>query len=418
MPHALRDIDDLVIQLVAAGVKEVDGDIVGDDTLFPWEPYGASWSIDDAVWGYGAPVSALTIADNQIRLTMTAGLKPGSPGSVVLEQAVPYYTIEGGVETVATKAQATGMQVVRTPGSRVLRIFGSMAVGEETDVEEVAIDDPAEYAAMALRAALTEHGIEVKGVARAQHRLQSDARGFLSALRGEGQEEAVVSGGIEGGSCLMDPPPIRWPVSPLAPHPESSRAASVPILATHLSAPLAQDVLFTNKVSQNLHAELLLHLLGRRAFCTKGSTVEGARMVRAFLIQAGIDGDDFVFYDGSGLSGHDLVTPRATAKLFAYAATDPKRYSSALPWFATWKASLPIGGEDGSLASRFGKPPLKDHVFAKTGTLGEARALSGYLDCASGRTVIFSIMVGNHLPDTSADREAMDKIVAAIAAAN
>ena len=67
---------------------------------------------------------------------------------------------------------------------------------------------------------------------------------------------------------------------------------------------------------------------------------------------------------------------------------------------------------------RFAKPPLAGHVFAKTGTLGEARALSGYLDCASGKTVIFSIMVGNHLPQTHQVREVMDKIVAAIAAAN
>ena len=59
----------------------------------------------------------------------------------------------------------------------------------------------------------------------------------------------------------------------------------------------------------------------------------------------------------------------------------------------------------------------KGHVFAKTGTLGEARALSGYLDCASGRTVIFSILVNNHLPGSNVDRDAMDKIVAAIAAA-
>jgi D-alanyl-D-alanine carboxypeptidase/D-alanyl-D-alanine-endopeptidase (penicillin-binding protein 4) len=140
-----------------------------------------------------------------------------------------------------------------------------------------------------------------------------------------------------------------------------------------------------------------------------GSTVEGARVVRQFLINAGIDPNDFVFYDGSGLSSHDLVTPRATAKLLQFATTQP--------WFADWKASLPIGGEDGTLDFRFTKPPLKDHVFAKTGTEGEARALSGYLDCASGRTVIFSILVSNHLPGTTADRDVMDKIVAAIQAA-
>jgi serine-type D-Ala-D-Ala carboxypeptidase/endopeptidase (penicillin-binding protein 4) len=171
-----------------------------------------------------------------------------------------------------------------------------------------------------------------------------------------------------------------------------------------------EDVTVTNKVSQNLHAELLLHDLGRKTFCGKGSTAEGARLVRAFLEDAGIDKDDFVFFDGSGLSGHDLVTPRATVRLLQYASTQP--------WFADWKRSLPVSGEDGSLAERFARAPLKDHVFAKTGTLGEARALSGYLDTASGRTVIFSIMVGNHMPHSNADREVMDKIVAAIAAAN
>ena len=129
-----------------------------------------------------------------------------------------------------------------------------------------------------------------------------------------------------------------------------------------------------------------------------------------FVEHAGVDKDDFVFYDGSGLSGHDLVTPRATVRLLQYAAGQP--------WFADWKESLPVGGEDGTLGSRFGKAPLKDHVFAKTGTLGEARALSGYLDCASGRTVIFSIMVGNHAPGSNADRDVMDKVVAAIAAGN
>ena len=136
--------------------------------------------------------------------------------------------------------------------------------------------------------------------------------------------------------------------------------------------------------------------------------MEGARTVRTFLTVNQIDPEEFIFFDGSGLSGHDLVTPRATARLLSFAATQP--------WFAVWRASLPIAGEDGSLTSRFSQPPLKNHVFAKTGTLSEARALSGYLDAASGRTLIFSIMVGNHLPGTSADRAAMDQIVAAIQA--
>jgi D-alanyl-D-alanine carboxypeptidase/D-alanyl-D-alanine-endopeptidase (penicillin-binding protein 4) len=381
-------------QVAATGLKVVNGDVVGDDALFPWEPYAQDWSIDDAVWGYGAPVSALTINDNQIKVTVTPAVTAGQPATVVIDPAVPsYYTLDVSV-TTGEKKSGSHVQMERALGSKVLRVYGSIAVDAQPDEEEVAIHDPAEYAAVALKGMLEARGIVVTGKARALHRISTDAEGFMAQMKEPGQEQAVVSGGLEGGLCLMTPPLV-------------GRERT---LATHRSSTLLEDVVVTNKVSQNLHAELWLHHLGGPTFCSKGSTVEGARLVRAFLEHAGIDKDDFVFFDGSGLSGHDLVTPRATVRLLQYA--------SAQPWFADWKKSLPVGGEDGSLMERFGKAPLKDRVFAKTGTLGEARALSGYLDCASGRTVIFSIMVGNHLPQTSGDREVMDKIVAAIAAAN
>jgi D-alanyl-D-alanine carboxypeptidase/D-alanyl-D-alanine-endopeptidase (penicillin-binding protein 4) len=248
---------------------------------------------------------------------------------------------------------------------------------------------------------LEARGIVVKGVARAKHRRASDADEFMTGLSQPGHEDLVLSKGKpQVVSCLMAAP-----------------ATDETLLASHRSGPLQDDLVVTNKVSQNLHAELFLHDLGRVAPCSDGSTVAGARMVRAFLVsKAGLDKDDFVFYDGSGLSGHDLVTPRATVKLLQYAAMDPKT-GAAQPWFAAWKKSLPVGGVDGSLEGRFTKE-LKGKVFAKTGTLGETRALSGYIECASGRTVAFTIFVGNHAPGTTADRDVMDKIVGAIAAAN
>jgi D-alanyl-D-alanine carboxypeptidase/D-alanyl-D-alanine-endopeptidase (penicillin-binding protein 4) len=179
-------------------------------------------------------------------------------------------------------------------------------------------------------------------------------------------------------------------------------------LASHQSVTLAEDLVTTNKISQNLHAELLLHHLGEEAG-DDGSTAQGERVVRAFLLKAGLLPDDFVFFDGSGLSGHDLATPRAQAKLLLYAMSQP--------WGALYKSSLPIAGVDGTLSARFLKSPLKGKVWAKTGTTGESRALAGYVECVSGKTVVFSIMVGNHPPGT-ADREVMDRIVEAIAAAN
>ncbi len=384
----LRYLAELADKVVAGGLKTVSGDVVGDDTLFPYEPYPEDWVIDDAVWGYGAPVSALAVNDNQLVLKITPGARSGMPASIAMEPSLPYYTVEGTVSTGAAKSANT-LHIERSTGSRVLRVYGSIAVDAPLDEEEIAIDDPAEYAAIALKQKLEERGMTVAGVARALHRPSTEERSFRDQVR-----ERLVLGSLHGGCFDGGRPELQ---------------AHETVLAIHRSAPLAQDVAVTDKESQNLHAELLLHDLGLAGTGT-GSTAQGARVLRQFLLDAGIDKDDFVFVDGSGLSGHDLVTPRATAKLLAYATRQP--------WFEAWKASLPVGGVDGSLTNRFKEPPLKAHVFAKTGTLGEARALSGYLDCASGKTVIFSIMDGNHLPGTSSDRDVMDRIVAAIAAAN
>ena len=402
-PDPLRYLAEMADQVVDTGLKTVEGDVVGDDMLFPWDPYAADWAVDDLVWGYGAPVSALTINDNQLAVTVKPGTAAGAAASVEVVPAIPaYYTIDASGLTTAAAKSGSHVQMERAVGSRVLRIYGTIATDAAADDEEVAIHDPAEYGAMALKGMLEARGVTVTGIARAAHRLPTEAESFLKESdplpearkmwdKGFGLSESL--GGI---ACGEFDPLLQGP--------------SVRILSKHQSVPLKDDLVVTNKVSQNLHAELFLQQVSRRYTCAP-SRAEGAKVVRELLERdVAIDRDDFVFFDGSGLSGHDLVTPRATAKLLAWAA--------AQPWFADWKKSLPIGGEDGSLAARFPKEPLKDHVFAKTGTLGEARALSGYLIGASGKTVVFSVMVGNHTPRTAADREVMDRIVGAIAAAN
>ena len=395
----LRYLAAMADQVAATGLKVVSGDVVGDDTVFPWEPYPSDWSIDDMVWGYGAPVSGLTVNDNQLVVTVTPAKVAGEPATVTVEPALPaYYTLDVSVMTGPAKGGGS-VQMERAPGSKTLRIYGTIAADAGVDAEEVAIHDPAEYAAMAFKAMLEARGVEVHGVARAAHRIPNDARGFLGQTRDLltlNTSENAGYGRGRGASMSCD-------------HCRQDAMPTVKELAKRTSPTLIEDVTVTNKVSQNLHAELLLHQLGATV-AGDGSTAQGARVVRSFLTSVvGIDKDDFVFYDGSGLSGHDLVTPRATAKLLQFATTQP--------WFADWKKSLPVAGEDGSLRARFPDAPLKDHVFAKTGTLGEARALSGYVDCASGKTMIFSVMVTDHAPG-SVDMKVMDKIVAAIAAAN
>jgi D-alanyl-D-alanine carboxypeptidase/D-alanyl-D-alanine-endopeptidase (penicillin-binding protein 4) len=249
----------------------------------------------------------------------------------------------------------------------------------------MSIEDPAEYAARSLRAMLLARGVQVSGKARAQHRQSVDTGDFLSA------QQAPVT------------------LHPITIQTVQSAGAGPNVLASHVSPPLGDDLVVTNKVSQNLHAEITLRTLGKFE-SSDGSLLEGTRVVRQFLISAGVAPNDFVLFDGCGLSVQDLVTPRAFTSLLAYAARQS--------WGEAYRASLPVGGVDGSLSTRFKQSLLDGKVFAKTGTLGEARALSGYLVAASGQTVAFSIMCTDHSPSLPADRTAMDKIVAAIAESN
>jgi D-alanyl-D-alanine carboxypeptidase/D-alanyl-D-alanine-endopeptidase (penicillin-binding protein 4) len=385
-PDPLRYIDELAAAVASNGIQHVTGDIVGFDGMWSYDPYPEAWGIDDMTWGYGAPVSALTIEDNELELKVTAGAKVGEKAVATITPDIGYYQIDMAASTVAAKASAN-MDVLRDPGSKVLRIVGTVAM-DSPYTTELAIADPAEFAAQALKKKLQEHGVIVDGIARAQHQLVPDAISFYR----ESHQSMEIQPLQKYPSMFIDYLPS----------------------VTHTSPTLAEDIVYTLKVSQNLHAEMMLRKLGQMfgesPLRVHSTSAEGARVIRQFLINAGLDGNDFLFFDGSGLSAHDLVAPRATAKLLSYATTQP--------WFAAWKSGLPVGGEDGTLKARFPEAPLKDHVFAKTGTLGESRALSGYVDCASGKQVIFSIMVDDHSPGTAADRTTMDKIVAAIAANN
>lgn len=377
---ALQSIAD---QIAASGVRSIDGEIIGDDSWFPFERYGSGWAWDDLEWSYGAPVSALTVNDNVVYLNLPPTPQQPSPWN----PDTPYYMLENSLTVLPGTQPGSpgpgGPGIDLQPGSKNVRVYGM--INQHGLHAALAIEDPAEYAAIALRQMLLGHGIEISGGARAQHRLSTDTEDFRAEV---------------------DQPLVLHPLSLSTIQPPAN---GMRVLARHLSPPFEQDIIVTNKVSQNLHAELFLRILGRLEG-GDGSIAQGARVVRQFLSEAGVDPADFLFYDGSGLSSQDLITPRAITRLLTYA--------SRQPWGETYRASLPVGGVDGSLAGRFTEPALRGKVFAKTGTLAEVNALSGYLIAASGRTVIFSVLCNDRAPGGDASRVALDKIVAAIAAAN
>ncbi len=380
----LTGLDALATQVFANGIKAVDGQVIADDTLFPDERYGAGWGWDDLQWEYGAPVSALVLNDNVRYLTATPGAAAGQPVALSWLPDVAGFsepTVVTATTTPAGTAPALGIaRDLQADG--LLRVYGSLPMGGAPVHLALAVHDPSSFAAIAFRAALQTAGVAAAAAAPAvAHTPAADTQAFAT--------ETHI--------------PLAPQALPPGSHSLNPASGTVRLVASRESVPLDQIVTVTNKVSQNLHAELLLHLLGR-AEGINGSAAQGARVVRTFLTTSvGVLPDDFLLYDGSGLSTRDLVTPRSITTLL--------RYSTTQPWGTLYRASLPVAGVDGSLQARL--LPLRGRVQAKTGTLGQVDALSGFLTAASGRLIIFSILCNDH-PAPGA-RATLDALVAAIA---
>ena len=352
---------------VAARTRRVRN-VIGDDSLFPdqrWSP-GMSWNNIQS--GYGTGISALTLDDNEVRMRVA----PGAPGQPPTIEALPYYEMVN----VATTAPAGGearLRVDRMPGSRSLRLSGTIPAGAEVETIRLGVDDPAHFAAWRLRTLLEARGVRVTGGVEARH------RPFAAA----------------------NDDPARRTGAP-APRPAEPEA-----LARLTPPPLAEDLTLTNKVSQNLHTELLLRRLGLIA--GSGSIEDGVARIAAMMERAGVPRTAWDLSDGSGMSTYNRLSPRAAVALL--------RWAAAQPWGATWRSTFPVAGVDGTLARRFRGTPLEGRLFAKTGTLNATNALSGYLIARSGRTLVFS-MYANDVPGEAGATAVMDATLALIAAEN
>lgn len=380
-PNPMTALNLLAQQVEESGVRAVTGSVVGDDTFFLDEPYGQAWSWDDLQWAYGAPVSALTFNDNAIGLTLAPDAS--APGATVGAWVpdVDYYTLDNTM-TPAPTGDAAHPGLERRPGEMTVRAWGTAAAGGLH--VGLAIVDPAQFTAESFQQALAARGIIATGTAESQHRYANDT-GDFTAERGQQIKFAPVA--------------LTTVAGPL----DGRR-----VLAAHISLPVAEDIKVTNKTSQNLHAELLLRLLGKLEG-SDGSFAQGTRVVRQFMTDAGVSDQDFFLYDGSGMSTDDRIAPRAFTQLLDYAAKQS--------WGQEWRDTLPIAGVDGTLEGRFVNTPLKGKMWAKTGTLKEVNTLTGYMTAASGKTVAFSILVNGRRPGSEAEAQAVDRIAEAIAAA-
>jgi D-alanyl-D-alanine carboxypeptidase/D-alanyl-D-alanine-endopeptidase (penicillin-binding protein 4) len=362
-----RCLSHLADAVAATGLIHINA-VIGDDTWFPDDRWPYGWSWEDLQSDDGTAISALTINDNVLRLTVTPAPTQGAPADVTWANGDGAYAILN--ETVTVEAEADDFAIARPPGADIVRISGHVPPNSGARSYRLGVEDPAEFAAQRFSALLAARGITVDAPATSRHRTPGAAGAEASAVTALEADGAPVA--------AMDP------------------------LSFH------DALVAVSKDSQNLYAELLLRHLGQLS--EDGAAKAGLARVNSLLDEAGANPNGHDLFDGSGMSVYNRVSPRTIVTLLYYAA--------AQDWGDDWRGTFPVGGTDGSLLRRFRGTILEGRIFAKTGTLKGTNALSGYMTAASGQTLIFSILANERPLSVPSATPFMDAALVRIAERN
>lgn len=276
-----------VAKIKDAGIKEVQGKIIGDDSRYDGyqAPGGYSWS--DLGNYYGAGLSSLNWEENKIGVNF----KPSSIGNKAeITSLSPGYEYLQIINKVTTGRKGTGDQVYGflAPYSNLVFLRGSYATDLKKTIE-VSSPDPALAVANALTNELEKSSIPVSGVPSTSTLLAGSHELNLKNTR---------------------------------------------LLDEHFSPLLGELVYWFNKKSINLYGEALLMAVGK--FTNPNSShSNAARLIRKYWNQKlSIPSHQLNIYDGSGLSQQNRVTTSAMTAIMAYAKTKG--------WYATFYKSLPV----------------------------------------------------------------------------
>ena len=339
-------------QLAQRKIAAIDGGLLVDNTLFDEQRFHPSWPVDQANKWYAAQVSALCFNNNCIDITIFPSATPGRPGRYTLSPNTVYANITNKSKTV--RAGRNTVWASRHAETNDITLHGNARYEHTINV---AIDRPSAFFGFVLSEYLMAHGVKMGG---------------------------------------------RIVVKALPPD------AGLDVLFVHRTR-LSDVLARCNQRSLNLAAECLFKTLGahhggedgskKRG---EGSWQSGRRAVNMFLTRTGADCSRCVIDDGSGLSRQNRLTADTLTSVLAHMHTGPSG--------GQFRASL-ANSANGTLAKahRFSEPFYSDRLFAKTGWVSGAWALSGYCRLSSGGWAAFSILANR--PSGRSLRTTVDKIV-------
>lgn len=350
----------LVRDLHSAGVVEVDGDVIFDDTIF--EPPGLvpGWNkkVDEENGPtYFAPLGGLSVNYNALCVLVAPGSERGAPAKVDLETPADVVRIENNAVTGSASSRSW-LKVERTvdeDGGVTLVLSGNVPL--DADVSRIyrSVGDPTAHFISVFKTILAERGIVVTG----------------SMRRGE----------LPDGANL---------------------------LARHASDPLATVLADMNKRSSNIMAEHVLRAVGAASTGEQGSTEAGIEVMRQYLAGLGIPDEEFNLVNGSGLS-RDV---RLRASHITAVLVDQWHDRRTGPEFV---ASMAIAGVDGTLRRRLDSDSA-GLMRGKTGSLNSVYCLAGYLHGGDGRVYAFAFLVNGFSGSTTKVRALQDRFAQAVLA--
>lgn len=381
-----KPLEALINQIAGAGVRRIEGDLIGDESYFATPAIGAGWEWDDLQEYYGAEASALTLNDNALDLFVKPADRPGPPCRIITGPATSWVTIINRTETAPKNSEAH-VVVYRPVGENIVYVSGRLPVGGRDYRGSVAVHNPAGLFVALLKEALVRRGIAVTGRTRTIDWKYREVTpidwakwielGFIESLplRDILRETLKPSQNLYAQLLLLQVG-AKWEPEAAGQGPERGANAGSLIIAPSPSSN-ATATAPPIPVTQPL------------AFGPALTTEEkGAEALNEFLEATGVKKGDVLIEEGSGLSRRDIITPNATVALLAYM----HRHRFA----GDYRNSLPIAGVDGTLQNRMKGTPAAGNARAKTGSLRYVYALSGYVTTAAGEQLAFSIFLNNY----------------------
>ena len=336
------------LKLKELGINTINGNIIGDNSIYGDDGLGYGWEKDDLPYYYAAKTNGLSFNDNCIDLHITPGKKIGDITEIIQNPVANYLKIDNQMLTVHQDSSSSST-FYRSYLDDKLVIKGTMSINSKTDIDWTPVPNPADF--------------------------------FLNQFG-----KVLKMNNINYSDLKLTKEKIDY--------------SDKKLLFVHKSVPMKDIVHNINKISNNYYAETVQKTLCQEEEIT---TKKAIKIEKEFLYSIGIDADRIFIVDGSGLSRHNMVTTHQIVTILKYMSSNKNAQ--------IFKESLPIGGVDGTLKRRLKGSNAKGHVFAKTGYVGHVRALSGYVEAINGKEYVFSIIANHYPTPTSQINNLQDQIV-------